>query len=120
MDLSERIKKVIEHYKLSVRRFAIKCGMTQATMDRQVKGINAVSVDTLQRIISNFQDVSPEWLLIGEGFMLKEQNVTKDTERLNSLLDTISTLQEAINAKNETISLLKEKITQLETQLKSK
>lgn len=44
----------------------------------------------------------------------------KESERINSLIDTIATLQDTINAKSESIALLTERIKQLEAQRNSK
>ena len=59
-----------------------------------------------------------DWLLLGEGEMFKTDTSARETERTEKLIDTITTLQESINAKNDTISTLTEKIKQLETQQK--
>ena len=63
-----------------------------------------------------FPEISRDWLLLGEGDMFKSQS--RETERINTLLDTITTLQEAINAKSETIALLNDRIKQIENQRK--
>ena len=44
----------------------------------------------------------------------------KESERINSLIDTIATLQDTINAKNDSIATLTECIKQLEAQLSTK
>lgn len=49
--------------------------------------------------------------------MLKGDN---EAERINKLVDTITTLQDAINQKNDTIASLSERVKQLESQLNSK
>ena len=57
-----------------------------------------------------------DWLLLGEGDMFKSQS--RETERINKLVDTIATLQESINAKSETIAILNDRIKQIENQRK--
>ena len=113
-----RIKDIIKLSGLSDRAFALKCGLNQPSLDRMLKGINALNINCISAILATFPDVSAEWLLRGEGDMFKSQS--RETERINTLLDTITTLQEAINAKSETIAILNERIHQLENQLKNK
>lgn len=115
----ERIRKIIEYSGLSDRAFAIKCGINQPTLFNQLKGIRAVSLDSILAICKTFPNVSRDWLLLGEGEMLNKPNA-KESERVNLLLDTIATLQKSLNAKEDAIVALNERIAQLENQLKSK
>ena len=111
-----RIKDIIKLSGLSDRAFALKCGINQQTLFNQLKGIRAISLDTVISICKTFPEISRDWLLLGEGDMLKSQS--REMERINTLLDTITTLQEAINAKSETIALLNDRIKQIENQRK--
>ena len=111
-----RIKDIIKLSGLSDRAFALKCGINQPTLFNQLKGIRAISLDTVISICKTFPEISRDWLLLGEGDMFKSQS--RETERINTLLDTITTLQEAINAKSETIALLNDRIKQIENQRK--
>jgi len=114
----DRIKDIIKFSGLSDRAFALKCGINQPTLFNQLKGIRAISLDTVLSVCKTFPDVSAEWLLRGEGEMFKSQS--REMERINKLVDTIATLQESINTKSETIAILNEKIKQLESQIKNK
>ena len=115
MDISERLKAIRDNRKLSDRAFSIKCGVHPTTMDKQLKGTRSVSADVIIAVAAAFPEISRDWLLLGEGEMLKSNN--KEIERINRLVDTIATLQDAINAKSDTISSLTERIKQLESQL---
>jgi transcriptional regulator with XRE-family HTH domain len=120
----ERIKTIIAHYDLSIRAFAIKCGLKDNTLTNQLNGVRELSLATVNAILSTFEDVSSEWLLRGKGTMLlsdieHERNIIPDSnmERMNRLVDTIATLQGALNEKDKTIKLLEEKVKRLETEL---
>lgn len=110
-----RIESLRDYFGLSTRAFAIKCGINQQTLFNQLKGIRAISLDTVISICKTFPEISRDWLLLGEGDMFKSQS--RETERINKLVDTIATLQESINTKSETIALLNEKIKLLESQI---
>ena len=114
----KRIIEVRDFYGLSTRGLATKCGLNQPTLDRMLKGINALNLACVSSILTSFPEISAEWLLRGEGEMFKTDTSARETERTEKLIDTITTLQESINAKNDTISTLTEKIKQLETQQK--
>lgn len=120
----ERIKTIIAHYDLSIIAFAIKCGLKDNTLTNQLNGVRELSLATVNAILSTFEDISSEWLLRGKGTMLlsdveHERNIIPDSnmERMNRLVDTIATLQGALNEKDKTIKLLEEKVKRLETEL---
>ena len=123
IDLSNRIKEFIDFTQMSVRKFAAECGLKQPTLDKHIRGTADPNVVTLIGIAKRFPELSLEWLLLGEGQMMKANNTLdvaqeKNTERLLRLVDTIATLQDTINAKSDTIAMLTERIKQLENQLK--
>lgn len=114
-----RIKDVIAYYKLTDRAFAIKCGIKQNTLSRQLNGVSEISVPTINAILDNYDDISAEWLLRGKGEMLISANQSKDenTERISRLVDTIATLQGTINEQSKTIQALQEKERRLNGEL---
>ena len=117
MNVVERLQEILKYSKLSVRALAIKCSLKQQTLDKHIKGISEPSANTLIGIAAAFPEISTDWLLLGAGTMLKGDN---EAERINKLVDTITTLQDAINQKNDTIASLSERVKQLESQLNSK
>lgn len=114
-----RIKEVIAYYKLTDRAFAIKCGIKQNTLSRQLNGVSEISVPTINAILDNYDDISAEWLLRGKGEMLISANQSKDenTERISRLVDTIATLQGTINEQSKTIQAIQEKERRLNGEL---
>lgn len=114
-----RIKEVIAYYKLTDRAFAIRCGIKQNTLSRQLNGVSEISVPTINAILDNYDDISAEWLLRGKGEMLISANQSKDenTERISRLVDTIATLQGTINEQSKTIQALQEKERRLNGEL---
>lgn len=117
MDVLTRLKEIISHSGLSVRAFSIKCGISQTTLDKQVKGLRSVSLETIIGTLYAFPEISSEWLMRGDGEMIKQQEVnTKELERINKLNNVVDSLQEVIDSKNTTIAALNERIKQLENQ----
>lgn len=115
-----RIKEVIAHYKLTDRAFAIKCGIKQNTLSRQLNGVSEISISTINAILDNYDDISAEWLFRGKGEMayFKESiQKTKNTERISRLVDTIATLQGTINEQAKTIQVYEDKVRKLNGEL---
>lgn len=121
MNILTRLNEVLVYSGSSVRAFAMRCNISQATLDKQLKGLRAVSLETISSILYAYPEISSEWLMRGVGPMKTEpKENTAEMERINKLVDTITTLQDTINAKSDTIDALNERIKQLESQLNSK
>lgn len=93
---------------MSQTAFAKKVGSTQANLWRQLNG-QKVNVATLISVAEKFPEVDCNWLLRGEGAMLKAQPDDMYDKHIKGLLDVVSTQQ-------ETIATLQEKIKQLQNQ----
>lgn len=122
-----RINEFREYCAISKKTLAASIGVEQTTLNNQLIGKRGLSLDTVIALLQTFSELSSEWLLRDRGEMLlnkydgsAEAINLKQAERIESLIDTIATLQEAINVKDDVISGLNEKIRQLESQLKSK
>ena len=66
-----RIKDVMNRYELSISSLSKKIGIAQTTLNRQISGDGVVSLATICSLLDYFKDVSAEWLLRGEGEMMK-------------------------------------------------
>lgn len=85
-ELVRRINEIREHYKLSGRALAAKLDMKYTTINNYLNGTKDPSVEFLRRLKSTFLDISTDWLLVGEGSMLKENKQT-DEEITRELAD---------------------------------
>lgn len=113
-----RIKKIIEDYDTSVRAFAIACGINQTTLDRQIKGKMAVSIDTVGKILSSNPNISAEWFMRGAGPMYNSEISNQSSERLSKLISTIGEMQTIIEEKQKAIDALQSENDKLKKQLK--
>lgn len=116
--LNEKIRDIISYFKMSDRQFAIKIGVTQSVIGSMFQKGTEPSSKVIRNTLSAFPEISSDWFLRNEGEMFRSKS--KEIERINSLLDTITTLQNTINSKSETIAVLNERIKQLENQLNNK
>ena len=113
-----RIKEVIALSGLSDRAFAIKCGIKQNTLSRQLGGVSEVSASTINTILDNYQEISAEWLLRGKGSMLLQKEETEPgMEKLKSIVYTIANLQDEINEKTVLTQRLLEENQKLKGEL---
>ena len=116
--VTQRVNEFREKEGLSIRAFALKIGMLQETLNKQLKEDGrGVSISTIVLILAAYPDLSAEWLLRGEGEIKKgvEWQVTQfvpvhDTELVDALKDHINTLKgENERLRNEIESMRREK-----------
>lgn len=113
-----RIKEVIALSGLSDRAFAIKCGIKQNTLSRQLGGVSEVSTSTINAILDNYEEISAEWLLRGKGSMLLQKEETEPgMDKLKSIVYTIANLQDEINEKTMLTQRLLEENQKLKGEL---
>ena len=99
--VTQRVNEFREKEGLSIRAFALKIGMLQETLNKQLKEDGrGASISTIVLILAAYPDLSAEWLLRGEGDMKKgeEWKVTQfipvqNNELVDALKDHIVTLK---------------------------
>lgn len=69
-----RVIDVLTYSRMSKNAFAKKINMEQTTVNNQLLGKRGVSIDLISNILKNFEQISPEWLITGNGNMLKDPN----------------------------------------------
>lgn len=81
--MKERIAKLIKSEKLSSSKFAEKIGVQRSSISHILSGRNKPSLDFIQKVLHAFEDLNPEWLLIGKGKMYKEKPSLFEAEEKN-------------------------------------
>ena len=74
-----RVLEYAENKGFSKRRIYSDTGLSNGVLDKP----NGLSEDGMEKIISTYPDINPEWLLTGRGSMLREQEeVTHSAEKV--------------------------------------
>lgn len=122
----ERIKEYIDCKGITVAAFERSVGMSNASFSKSLKNKGAIGTDKLENILSVYSDISPEWLLTGNGAMIKTKgnmgdttlplqptSCNKDTKNNPDTQDLIRYLNNTIRQQAEEIGCLKERIRQM-------
>ena len=80
MDLKERISKVIAYSELSLSEFADEIEVQRSSISHITSGRNKPSLDFLMKIKNRFPELEWEWLIEGEGEMLKKPVIPLETK----------------------------------------
>ena len=114
--VKERLMKYLYKKDIKSNYFCSKIGVSAAFISSMIKSIQP---DKLYSIAVNFPDLNIEWLLTGQGNMLRKsyENVNKEDMEL---LSVVKKFQDQIEKKDEEISILKKRIEELEGKPSSK
>lgn len=137
MGIKERILQVIDYKRVSVSVFERTIGVANGYL----RNTRNVSAENCAKILTAYPEISPEWLLLGEGDMLKPStqnanNITghnvcgvnvngrdidiKCPTEYETLLNIVNTHNEVVARMQSQIDKAQEQINELLAILKSK
>ncbi len=106
----ERILLVLKVKNLSPSKFADEIGIQRSSMSHIMSGRNLPSLDLVMKIMNKFPDINPEWLVMGNGQMMKstqidlfeETNIEeKKTEPLLEALENLPVIEAKKEVRND-------------------
>ena len=115
--MKERIEEIMREAKVTSSQFAKIIGVKQASLSHILTGRNNPSLDVITKILAQYVQISPDWLLFGKGDMKRlpdQGNASfKPTEKALNTNEPSRTLKNR-EENNENISLLTPKSTVVE------
>lgn len=76
-NFSERINKLISYYDITANELARRVGGSRTKVYNAINGKASPGFETIEAILNSFSDVSAEWLVRGDGAMMKSDMVDK-------------------------------------------
>lgn len=123
MSIGKRLKTLIEDQKISVQRFAVMLGQSEASVYNYLSDKTVPKLDTASIILDAFPGINPYWLLLGKGDMMIKEGETANAGKMkedsisNSLQkqyeDKIQDLERIIDSNERTIRNQQEMIEML-------
>lgn len=74
----QRIMLILDDKQVSVNALSKLVGMSQTTLNTQLKGERALSANVVAKVLSVFPDVSAEWVIRGVGTMYNKEGDADD------------------------------------------
>ena len=108
--IGERIKELIGHYRMNMNSLSVRLQLsTNSNLSRVVNDPKrGVSMALIQKILSEFRDISAEWLVMGRGEMLKEKTIVEQPKP-----GDFGDVQTTLKQKDELIDSLKSNLADL-------
>ena len=72
MEINDRIKKIIDYYGISINQFEVKICVTRGKIYKGLERNSDFGSTTIAKILDNCDSISPDWLLLGKGEMLRK------------------------------------------------
>lgn len=130
MYIIERIYQLIDYKKDSVYKISKEIGVSNGYFSKTKAKNGSVGGDIIEKIVNYYTDVNVEWLITGEGSMLKQEHApqanTPDDKYLllleehnKTLKDQLKDKEAIIKEKEEKEALYKEKIKDLQQQVQA-
>lgn len=70
--MKNRIKQIMDNEDMSPAQFADRLNINRAVISHILNGRNNPSLDVVTKILTDFDYISPEWLISGKGSIYKE------------------------------------------------
>ncbi|PUB32962.1 helix-turn-helix protein [Elizabethkingia sp. YR214] len=88
MEISDRIKKIIDHYDYSPSEFADTIDVPRSSISHITSGRNKASLDFIVKIKNRFPEIQWDWLIDGQGDMTKQ--AVPETEETDNSVEEIN------------------------------
>lgn len=100
MSEKNRIEKVIQYLEMTSGQFASEIGVQNSTLSHILNSRNNPSLEVLKKILSRFTEISADWLILGQGSMLRFEKQSKEPTLFDSV-DEINSLSDKLPGKND-------------------
>jgi transcriptional regulator with XRE-family HTH domain len=94
-NISKRIKEIIDRDGVSINAFSKKIGVSNSYFNKLFKTSRNVGSDIIEKIARTHSEINPNWLITGEGPMLKSDAESQEIQNPESG-ENISPIKERI------------------------
>ena len=108
----QRIMLILDDKQVSVNALSKLVGMSQTTLNTQLKGERALSANVVAKVLSVFSDVSAEWVIRGVGTMYHKEGDADDVSYM--VAETPHRVEPKIEEYHQDDSVWKAKYDELE------
>tara|TARA_Y100001933_G_scaffold256947_1_gene302413 strand:- start:299 stop:598 length:300 start_codon:yes stop_codon:yes gene_type:complete len=82
--MHQRLQKWMSSESLKPSNLAKKIEVNRATISHILSGRNKPSIEFLHKLLNNYSNLNANWLITGEGYMNKNQNI-KESDNIKKI-----------------------------------
>jgi len=71
----ERLNSLLKYFKMTSSQFADEIGVQRSSVSHVMSGRNKPGFDFIRKILKRFPEISADWLITGDGKMLREKRM---------------------------------------------
>jgi transcriptional regulator with XRE-family HTH domain len=102
LSICERFFQVLDYYGESGYKFSKESGISEAVLSNMRQGKNPPKIDVIEVLLNKYKVIDANWLLTGQGPMLKP-NVQEKVQSLVASTNKATYLQSKHNNKSEVL-----------------
>jgi len=116
MNVVENIVEYLKYKGISINKFSNEIGVSNSYFSKQIKENGSIGSKIIQEIVKKYEDLSIEWLLTGNGEMLKSEKevvyLKNDKEPIIHLIPlydgvmTASNISQDLPAQTEAVEMV--------------
>jgi hypothetical protein len=96
--MKDRLIAILKHFRINASQFADEIGVQRASVSHVLSERNKPGFDFIQKILATYPSISAEWLITGQGDMLKSKNIeqflfSEEEEGENTIKDIKKTVK---------------------------
>ena len=89
--IDKRLRLLLENERLTSSQFAKIVGYRPSSISHILSGRNKPGFDFIQEILKKFNNINPEWLLLGRGEMYSSSDKILDNNKESVIRESIKT-----------------------------
>ncbi|MCW3805767.1 helix-turn-helix domain-containing protein [Plebeiibacterium marinum] len=84
--MKQRLQTLLSSERISSSKFADMIGVNRSSVSHLLSGRNNPSLDILQKVLTKFPHINPDWLMLGQGNMYRNQHEKVENVHVNKEL----------------------------------
>ncbi|MBN2765181.1 MAG: helix-turn-helix transcriptional regulator [Paludibacteraceae bacterium] len=85
MEEKDKIERVMQEFSMNSAQFAAEIGIQGSTLSHIINGRNRPSLDVLKKIMSRFNTINPEWLILDKEPMFRQEKNSQGPTLFDSI-----------------------------------
>jgi transcriptional regulator with XRE-family HTH domain len=70
-DIIKRLKEILDYFKIVPSKLADEISINRSRLSHILNGRNNLTLEVVQGILNKYNEISPDWLLFGQGAMIR-------------------------------------------------